>query len=188
MQDISDACGCIVELSVLNLFPRQMRKKKLNPGRCSLLLISSYLLFPSGSLWLFLDSPIVSWFLLPPDCSSALLEISPGSSGFSWVRLAPLALPARRISRRVFLRPGPFVVLLATPIPWLAIVLKDLVIYRRTQGDEWLQEKPAGETCSIKTLGGSIGDPRGSIRDPGGFIRDPRGSIRDPGRSMRDPS
>ena len=135
-------------------------EKKLNPGRCSLLLISSYLLFPSGSLWLFLDSPIVSWFLLPPDCSSALLEIFPGSPGFPWVRLAPLALPARRISRRVFLRPGPFVVLLATPIHWLAIVLKDLVIYRHTQGDEWLKEKPGGETCSRKALGGSIGDPR----------------------------
>ena len=104
----------------------------------------------------------------PPSWRSSPVLLA--SLGSVWLLLA---LPARRISRRVFLRPGPFVVLLATPIPWLAIVLKDLVIYRHTQGDEWLQEKPAGETCSRKALGGSIGDPRGSIRDPGRSMRDP---------------
>ena len=69
-------------------------------------------------LLLFLGSSYLQ--IVPPPSwrSSPVLLASLGSV---WLLLA---LPARRISRRVFLRPGPFVVLITIPISWLAIVFK----------------------------------------------------------------
>ena len=89
-------------------FPNKC-KKKLKPGRYSFLQISFYsisclLLVRFGFFWILLLFLGSSYFQIAPPLSWRSSPVLLASLGSVWLLLA---LPARRISRRVFLRPGP---------------------------------------------------------------------------------